>query len=161
MIRRFLDTQTGRIFALSQGRLTEYDGNYSFYEKAKEERLRQLRAAKKNQEQEIRQAERFIERFRYKATKARQVQSRIKALGKMERVEIEEEEDTVRLTFPACKEPGRSVLQLRSVVKRYGSHIVFQNVDMEIGRGDRVAFVGVNGAGKSDTCKDYRGRRNL
>ncbi|MGB6031449.1 MAG: ABC-F family ATP-binding cassette domain-containing protein [Bacteroidota bacterium] len=155
--RRFLDTQTGRTFALSQGRLTEYDGNYSFYEKAKEGHLRQLRAAKKNQEQEIRQAERFIERFRYKATKARQVQSRIKALGRMERVEIEEEEDTVRLAFPTCKEPGRSIVQLRSVVKRYGSHTVFRNVDMEIGRGDRVAFVGVNGAGKSTLARIIAG----
>jgi len=155
--RRFLDTQTGETFELSQGRLTEYAGNYSFYEKTKEERLRQLRAAKKNKEKEIKQAERFIERFRYKATKARQVQSRVKTLGRMERIEIEEEEDTLRLAFPTCREPGRSILQLRSVVKRYGTHMVFQNVDMDIGRGDRIAFVGVNGAGKSTLARIIAG----
>jgi ATP-binding cassette subfamily F protein 3 len=155
--RRFLDTQTRRTFALSQARLTEYNGNYSFYVTSQEERLRQLRAVKRNQEQGIRQAERFIERFRYKATKARQVQSRIKALDKMKRVEIEEEENTIRFTFPTCKEPGRSVLELRNVVKRYGSHTIFRDVDIDIGRGDRIAFVGVNGAGKSTLARIIAG----
>ena len=104
--RRFLDNMTSKTYELSLGNLTEYAGNFSFYVIAKEERKEQQRAAFKNQQQQIKQTEQFIERFRYKATKARQVQSRIKQLEKMELVEIEDEEGGIHFAFPPAPSSG-------------------------------------------------------
>jgi ATP-binding cassette, subfamily F, member 3 len=147
--RRFLDNMTSRTFELSLGHLTEYAGNFSFFVEGKEERKEQQLAAFKNQQQQIKQTERFIERFRYKATKARQVQSRIKQLEKLDLIEIEDEEGGIHFSFPPAPSSGRSIMELRGVKKSYGMLKVFDGLDFDIDRGDRIAFVGVNGAGKS------------
>jgi len=155
--RRFLDTMTTRIFELSLGTLTEYHGNYTAYLVAREERKAQTKAAMENQQQQIKQTEQFIERFRYKATKARQVQSRIKMLEKIDLIEMEDEEEAIRFRFPPAPQSGRSVLELRSISKSYGTNKVFANLDFDIDRGDRMAFVGVNGAGKSTLSRIIAG----
>jgi ATP-binding cassette subfamily F protein 3 len=155
--RRFLDNMTTKTYELSLGKLTEYAGNFSFYLREKEQRKEQTLAAYKNQQQQIKQTERFIERFRYKATKARQVQSRIKMLEKMDVVELEDEEGGIRFTFPPAPPSGRSVMELKGISKSYGSTRVFEGLDFDIERGDRIAFVGVNGAGKSTLSRIIAG----
>ncbi len=155
--RRFLDNMTAKTYELSLGDLTEYPENFSSYVKAREERLEQQRAAFRNQQQQIKQTERFIERFRYKATKARQVQSRIKALEKLERIELEESEGEIAFAFPPAPPSGRAVMELRGIDKSYGSLAVFRSLDFDVDRGDRVAFVGVNGAGKSTLARIIAG----
>jgi ATP-binding cassette subfamily F protein 3 len=159
--RRFLDFLTTRTFALSRGELTVYAGNYSFFEHEQAERIIQLKAAQANQQQQIKQTERFIERFRYKATKARQVQSRIKQLEKLDIIEVEDGEEEIHFRFPEPPAGGRSVLELRDVRKSYGSIVVFDGVDFDIDRGDRIAFVGVNGAGKSTMSRIIAGIERL
>jgi ATP-binding cassette subfamily F protein 3 len=154
---RFLDTMTSRTFELRQGILTEYAGNWSFAVREREVRLEQQRAAQRNQEQQIQQTERFIERFRYKATKARQVQSRIKQLEKLERIEVEDDDDELSFSFPPSPPSGRVSMELRGIVKRYGTLQVFSETDLDIDRGDRIAFVGVNGAGKSTMARIIAG----
>lgn len=155
--RRFLDNMTTKTYELSLGTLTEYHGNFSFYLKEKEERKELTLAAYRNQQQQIKQTEQFIERFRYKATKARQVQSRLKMLEKMDLVEIEEEESDIHFTFPPAPPSGRSVIELKNLAKRYGEKTVFRGLDFDIDRGDRIAFVGVNGAGKSTLSRILAG----
>jgi ATP-binding cassette subfamily F protein 3 len=148
---------TAKTYELSLGELTEYAGNYSLYVQAKAERMELQRAAFRNQQQQIRQTERFIERFRYKATKARQVQSRIKALEKLERIELEEQEGEITFGFPPAPPSGRTTMELRGVEKHYGSLIVFRGLDFDVERGDRIALVGVNGAGKSTLARIVAG----
>ncbi len=155
--RKFLDTMTTRTFEISLGTLTIYSGNYAYYEEAKEERREQLRAARLNQQQQIKQTAQFIERFRYKATKARQVQSRIKQLEKLDLIELEDEEEEIHFRFPAAPPGGRAVVELRGIRKSYGSTAVFGGIDLDIDRGDRIAFVGVNGAGKSTMSRILAG----
>lgn len=147
--RAFLDTITTRTLAIHYGDLKDYAGNYTFYEKKWNEERELLLNAKKNQEKEIKETQEFIDRFRYKATKARQVQSRIKKLEKLEQIEIEDELDSVSFQFPEPERSGQVVMQLDQVVKRYGDHTVFNGIDLEIERGDKIAIVGPNGAGKS------------
>jgi ATP-binding cassette subfamily F protein 3 len=155
--RRFLDNMTSKTYEISLGALTEYPGNYSFYDRAKEERKEHQLAALRNQQEQIKQTERFIERFRYKATKARQVQSRIKQLDKITLVEIENEEGGIHFAFPPAPPSGRVVMELRAIQKRYGLLTVFDGVNFDIDRGDRIAFVGVNGAGKSTLSRIIAG----
>jgi ATP-binding cassette, subfamily F, member 3 len=155
--RRFLDTMTRRTFELSLGTLTDYGGNFSFFLEAREERRDLQRAAYRNQQQHIKQTERFIERFRYKATKARQVQSRIKALDKLDVIRLEDNEEEIRFTFPPSPPSGKIALTVRNIAKSYGSLKVFEHLDLEIDRGDRIAFVGVNGAGKSTLARIIAG----
>jgi ATP-binding cassette subfamily F protein 3 len=155
--RRFLDNMTRKTYELSMGNLTEYAGNFSFYIVEKEERKEQQLAAYRNQQQQIKQTERFIERFRYKATKARQVQSRIKQLEKLDLIEIEDEEGGIHFSFPPAPSSGRSIMELRNIKKSYGSLKVFGGVDFDIDRGNRIAFVGVNGAGKSTLSRIIAG----
>jgi len=155
--RRFLDTMTRRTFELSLGNLTDYGGNFSFFLDAREERRELQRAAFRNQQQQIKQTERFIERFRYKATKARQVQSRIKQLDKLEIIRLEEGEEEIRFSFPPSPPSGKIALTLRNISKSYGTLKVFDQLDLEIDRGDRMAFVGVNGAGKSTLARIIAG----
>jgi len=155
--RRFLDNMTTRTYEICRGILTEYAGNYTFYRKENEKRKALQRAAFENQQQQIKHTERFIERFRYKATKARQVQSRIKQLEKIELVEIEDEESVIHLRFPPAPPSGRSVMELRGICKNYGTVTIFDTLDFDIDRGDRIAFVGVNGAGKSTLSRIIAG----
>jgi ATP-binding cassette subfamily F protein 3 len=155
--RRFLDNMTRKTYELSLGHLTEYAGNFSFYIEEKEVRKEQQLAAYKNQQQQIKQTERFIERFRYKATKARQVQSRIKQLEKLDLIEIEDEEGGIHFSFPSAPASGRSMMELRAIRKSYGALKVFDGLDFDIDRGDRIAFVGVNGAGKSTLSRIIAG----
>ena len=131
--RRFLDTMTARTFELSGGSLIEYAGNLSFSQQAREERRLRLQAAYRNQQDHIKQTERFIERFRYKATKARQVQSRIKQLEKLDRVDLEEDEDEISFSFPPRSSVRQSHAELRKISKRYGPLQVFDGVDFDSG----------------------------
>ena len=148
--RAFLDTVCGKIFALAAGRLETYNGNYSYFEKTSRERREALRSAAQNQAREIAKTEAFIERFRAKATKAAQVQSRVRQLEKIERVEFEEEDDSqIEFAFPPAPQSGRVVLELKNADKNYGEIRVLRGVNLKIERGDRIAVVGVNGAGKS------------
>lgn len=147
--RAFLDNLTKRTWALSLGMLEDYAGNYSFYEKEKEIRREQKLNSYKNQQRQLKQTQQFIERFRYKATKARQVQSRIKQLDKMDLIEIEDNEEEIHFHFPPARQPGGIVMEVKNVFKSYGDKHVFNGLDFTIERGDRIAVVGVNGAGKS------------
>ncbi len=156
--RAFLDRLTSTTWELSLGRLTVYRGNYSKYLKEKEERLTIERAAYANQQAMIKQTERFIERFRSKSTKARQVQSRIKQLEKLERIELSETERQVRFSFPPAAPSGKQVLELKNLGKKYGDHTVFSGVDLTLNRGDKLAVVGVNGAGKTTLLKIIAGQ---
>lgn len=155
--RRFLDNMTTKTYELSLGNLTEYSGNYSYFVKEKQERKLLTLSAYRNQQQQIKQTEQFIERFRYKATKARQVQSRIKQLEKLDLVEIEDEESGIRFSFPPAPSGGRVAMELRGIRKSYGENRIFTGLDFDIDRGDRIAFVGVNGAGKSTLSKIIAG----
>jgi ATP-binding cassette, subfamily F, member 3 len=151
--RYFLDVTVKRIVEIWNKKLHFYAGNYDQYLAAKTMRKEQLEAAYKTQRERIEQLEVFINRFRYTATKAKQVQSRVKELAKMERIEIPDEEKTVHFSFPQPKPSGRIVAEFANVAKSYGKHLVFEKVNFMIERGERVALVGVNGAGKSTLIK--------
>jgi ATP-binding cassette subfamily F protein 3 len=152
---------TKRTFAIVNGNVEEYAGNYSFYETESVARKELVLAAFKNQQQQIKQTEQFIERFRYKATKARQVQSRIKQLDKVERIEIEDEESAIHFHFPSPPPSGKVVMELKNISKQYESNLVLSNLNFIVERGDRIAFVGVNGAGKSTLSKIIAGVEKL
>ena len=147
--RFFLDTTVKRITEVGLRTLTDYHGNYSKYVVAHAARMENLREAHRRQREEIEKAEAFINRFRYQATKARQVQSRIKQLDKVDVIEIPPERKKIRFKFPDAPKPGRVVLELHGVRKAYGQHVVLENVELLVERGDRIALVGPNGAGKS------------
>src|SRR6476661_6336285 len=145
--RFFLDVTVKRIAELWNKHVHFYSGNFSKYEQQKNERRAQLEAAYKNQQDKIQQLEAFISRFRYQATKAKQVQSRIKELERIERIEVPPDEKTIHFSFPQPKPSGRIVAEFKGVAKSYGTKQVFRDVSFVIERGDRVALVGVNGAG--------------
>src|SRR4051794_19952028 len=151
--RYFLDVTVNRIAEIWNKAVTFYPGNYEKYLQQKEERLTQLRAAYRNQRDRIEQLEAFISRFRAQATKAKQVQSRIKELEKIERIEVPPDEKTIHFRFPQPKPSGRIVAEFRNVSKSYGEKHVFSGASFSIERGDRVALVGINGAGKSTLIK--------
>ncbi len=155
--RTFLDRTTKLTWEISLGRLTIYKGNYSYYVKEKEERREIERAAFDNQQQKIRQTMRFVERFRAKSTKAKQVQSRVRQLEKMDVLEMEEDERQIRFTFPPAPASGRDVLQIEGLTKSYQQKQVLRGVDLVLQRGDKVAVVGVNGAGKTTLVKIIAG----
>ncbi|HLY43055.1 MAG TPA: ABC-F family ATP-binding cassette domain-containing protein [Terracidiphilus sp.] len=147
--RYFLDVTIDRTVEIWNKRLTIYQGNYTKYLSQKDERRAQLEAAYRNQKEQIEHLEAFISRFRYQATKAKQVQSRIKELEKIERIEIPPEEPVIHFKFPQPTPSGRMVAEAEGLGKSYGEKRVFSNARFSIERGDRVALVGVNGAGKS------------
>jgi len=147
--RYFLDAVVTRITDLNLRKLTDYVGNYSKYVAQRDAMLDRLRQAKKEQDEETARVKMFIDRFRYQATKAAQVQSRIKLLEKIVPIEVPPERKRIHFTFPACRKSGRTVLELKHVRKAYGPVTVFRNLSLHIERGDRIALVGPNGSGKS------------
>jgi ATP-binding cassette, subfamily F, member 3 len=151
--RYFLDVTVDKIVEIWNRGVHFYSGNYEKYLQQKQERTDQLEAAYRNQRERIEQLEAFINRFRYQATKAKQVQSRIKELEKIERIELPAEEKTIHFSFPQPKPSGRIVAEFQNVSKSYGDKFVFGRVNFIIERGDRIALVGVNGAGKSTLIK--------
>ncbi len=159
--RYFLDVTVSKIVEIWNKKVHFYPGNYEHYLEQKTQRQEQLEAAYRNQRERIDQLEVFINRFRYQATKAKQVQSRIKELERMDRIELPEEEKTIRFSFPQPKQSGRIVAEFVDVAKSYGEKEVFRNVSFMIERGDRIALVGVNGAGKSTLIKLLTGREPL
>lgn len=156
--RTFLRQHVHRIAELEQGRLTLYEGNYDRYRSERAARREQLRAEQRNQERRVREIERFVTRFRAKASKARQVQSRLKMLDRMERVELPRESRTAPvLRLPEPPRSGEVVLALEGLHKRYGDHVVYRGIDLVVRRGERVALVGPNGAGKSTLLRILAG----
>ena len=151
--RYFLDVTVKKILEIWNRRTYFYTGNYDRYLEQKSQRRAQLEASQRNQQERIHHLETFINRFRYQATKARQVQSRIKELDKIERIELPEEEKIIHFSFPQPRPSGRMVAEFRGVAKNYGDKNVFEGVSFVLNRGDRVALVGVNGAGKSTLIK--------
>jgi ATP-binding cassette subfamily F protein 3 len=147
--RFFLDAVVTQIAEISLRTVNEYIGNYSQYLVERNARLEQQRKAKHEQDEEIARMRAFIDRFRYQATKAAQVQSRIKMLDRIVPIEIPPERKRVHFTFPACPKSGRMVLELGAVRKAYGTNVVLDRVALHVERGDRIALVAPNGAGKS------------
>jgi ATP-binding cassette subfamily F protein 3 len=156
--RYFLNRMVREIVELERGRLTEFPGGYDDYLAARAERLLAQEAAAKQQAREIAHVERFIERFRYKSTKAKQVQSRIKSLEKIERIDAPSRTKKVRFGFPPAPRSGDVVVRAEAVAKAYGDVRVFTSLDLLIRRAERVALVGRNGAGKSTLLKMIAGR---
>jgi ATP-binding cassette subfamily F protein 3 len=156
--RSLLDGLTTRTIAFQHGRASEYAGNFSFFEAESVRRREILIRQKKAREREIAKAKEFIDRFRAKATKASQVQSRIKQLDKIERIEIDDADATVSFRFPPPPPSTHVVARLERAAKRYGGLTVFSGFDFEIIRGEKIAVVGPNGAGKSTFCRLITGR---
>jgi ATP-binding cassette subfamily F protein 3 len=151
--RYFLDVTVKKIVEIWNKGVHFYSGNYDKYLRDKQQRRDSLAASYRNQRERIEQLEAFISRFRYQATKAKQVQSRIKELEKIERIEVPEDERTIHFTFPQPKPSGRIVAEFKNVSKSYGEKHVLHDVNFTIERGERIALVGVNGAGKSTMIK--------
>ena len=161
--RYFLDVAVNKTVEIWNRRMHIYHGNYEKYVTQKEERRTQLLAAYKNQRDRIEALEAFINRFRYQATKAKQVQSRIKELEKIERIEIPQEEETIHFTIPQPPASGRTVIEAQNLTKVYptpdgGEKLILDNLNFTIERGDRIALVGVNGAGKSTLIRLLSGQ---
>jgi ATP-binding cassette subfamily F protein 3 len=148
--QEFLDNCVSTTVEVSNGNLTVYAGNYSFYQEEKKERMEIQQNAYENQQQMIKQTERFIERFRAKATKSNQVQSRIKALDRLERVaEVVDDNIAVNFKFKFSQKSGRDIVVLDHVSKSYGDLVILKNTSARIERGDKIALIGANGKGKS------------
>ena len=152
--RIFLDNVTNRTIEIVQKQIYDFKKSYSSYLTLRKELIEQQKLAKKNQDKQIQDTEKLIERFRAKASKASMAQSLIKKLDKIDRIEVDQEESqTMRLSFPLSKQPGKVILETDKVSKHYGDNIVFNDVDLLIERGSKIAFVGQNGQGKSTLAK--------
>ena len=166
--KAFVDNVTRRTVEISLGKIYDYNVNYSNFLELRKERLEQQLRAYQNQQKTIQDTEEFIERFRYKATKSTQVQSRIKQLAKIERIEIDEIDNSkINLRFPDAPRSGDYPVIIESLSKSYGDNLVLENISMTVKRGEKIAFVGKNGAGKSTLVKclmneiDYTGNLKL
>ena len=155
--RYFLDSTVKRITEVGLKTLTDYHGNYSKYVVEHAAAMERLLEAHRRQSEEIEKTESFINKFRYQATKARQVQSRIKLLDRVERIEIPPQRKKIRFKFPDAPKAGRVVLELKGVRRVFGENVVLDHVDLNVERGDRIALVGVNGAGKSTLMRILAG----
>ena len=155
--RRFLDKICTSIAELSLGKISLFKGNFSQYLEERESRLEELKKQERRQKEEIARVEAFIDRFRYKASKAASVQSRIKRLEKMNLVEVEEDNSRVSFHFPPCDRSGLDVLVMEEGGKKYGDLTVFEDCSLTVQRGEKVALVGVNGAGKSTLSRILSG----
>jgi len=156
--RDFINAISNRVAELGRGTLTEYVGDYADFVEQRDDRIAQLERTAAVQQRKIAQTERFIERFRYKLSKARQVQSRIKSLERLDRVEVPTTRTkTVKFRFPQPPRSGRIVISLAGIVKRYGDHTVYDGLDLTLERGQKVALIGPNGAGKSTLLKILAG----
>ncbi len=152
--RAFLDTITNRTIEISMGKIYDYKASYSKYVELRKERRETQIATAKNQQKQIEDTEKFIDRFRYKASKARQVQSKLKQLDKIDRIEIDDEDNkAIRFRFPPAPRSGKIVVEGKDVKKQYADHVVFSDVNFIVDRGARIAFVGRNGEGKSTLSK--------
>lgn len=157
--RAFMDNMVDRVAEVDNGKVNLYKGNYTAYLKSREERLELLRAEKAKQDEEIAHLEAFVEKFRYKATKAKQAQDRVKRLERIQenRIVIPEEKKTVHFNFKQPPRTGDEVVRARGLVKRFGDKTVYDGLDFTMYRGDKIAFVGPNGAGKSTLLKMIAG----
>ena len=160
----FLDDMVNEVYELFSGRLTRYAGNYTKYLETRDAEIRELEKAYQKQQDEIEKTEEFIERFRYKATKAKQVQSRIKALDKIERIEIPGHLKKLAFRFPPSPHSGNDVLKAEHISKSYGNNTIYSDFSFLVKKGERLAITGRNGAGKStllriiaDAESDYSG----
>jgi ATP-binding cassette subfamily F protein 3 len=158
--RYFLDAVVTRITDVHLRKLTDYVGNYSKYVELRDAMLERLRQAKREQDEEVARVKMFIDRFRYQATKAAQVQSRIKLLEKVVPIEVPPERKRIHFRFPDCVKSGRTVLELKHARKAYDRLTVFRDVSLHIERGDRIALVGPNGTGKSTLMRMLSGEES-
>jgi ATP-binding cassette subfamily F protein 3 len=156
--RAFLDNITKRTIEISQGKIYDYKGSYSEYVDMREERIESQTAAYNNQQREIKDIERFVERFRYKSTKSKQVQSRVKLLEKMDQIVVDDmDASSIQFRFPKAPHSGKITLEIKNLSKAYGQLKVLQDIDLLVVRNDRIAFVGRNGEGKSTMAKILAG----
>lgn len=159
--RTFLDNMTNKTIEIYTGKVTIYAGNYSYYVREKETRRELLEKSYVNQQKYLKQQNRFIERFRSKNTKATAVQSRIKMLDKIEKIEMEDDESAIFFKFPPATHSGKKVIELKNISKSYGDNLVLDKLDFEMERGEKVGLVGVNGAGKSTLARIIRGTEEI
>jgi ATP-binding cassette subfamily F protein 3 len=156
--KNFLNNITNRTIEVSGGSLTTYSGNYNFYLTESEKRKELIENRIRNQQKYIKEQEKFIERFRYKATKAKAVQSRIKMLDKIDVIESEEEEKRIRFRFPPALHSGKLVMEINNLSKSYnGRDYVLEDINLNIDRGEKIAFLGINGSGKSTMSRIIAG----
>lgn len=156
--KNFLNNLTKKTIEITNGKINKYSGNYSFYETEKEKLKLLQKNQIKNQQKYIQEQEKFIERFRYKATKAKAVQSRIKMLEKIDLVQLEEDEENIRFRFPKALHSGKIVLEIKNLFKSYdGNNFILENINLMLNRGEKIAFLGVNGAGKSTLTRIIAG----
>ena len=159
--KHFINEVTDKTLEIFLGKFYTFKGDYDAYLKFKAERDEQLEYQYQLQQKKIKETERFIERFRYKATKARQVQSRIKQLEKLQLIELPDSKDDIYIKFPPPPPSGKVNMELKSIVKSYGNNKVFDKIDLTVIKGDKIAFVGPNGAGKTTLAKIISGVLNF
>ncbi len=159
--KHFINQVTDKTLEIYMGRFNTYNGSYDDYLRYKEERDKLTENQFIQQQKKIKETEKFIERFRYKATKARQVQSRIKQLEKIELIELPETSDDIYIKFPEPPSSGKVNIELKNITKTYGDNVVLKNLDFTVNRGEKIAFVGPNGAGKTTLSKIIAGVLNI